>query len=237
MMQHCVLCEREVVLPTTWFRLVMCPPASVCCEECQISFERVSGETCRMCHRPFADIAPQYRQGDMCYDCIRWEEDAKWRGTLYENRSAYVYNEKMKDVLATCKFRGDVVLFHAFEYIFQHVYKEYFADVNIVVPIPLSPERLYERGFNQAAILASFLQTPVEDLLCRIHTEKQSKKSRTERIYVENVFRYNKPNRLEGQTVLLVDDIYTTGSTLRHAANILLQHGAKKICALTLVRG
>jgi len=102
----------------------------------------------------------------------------------------------------------------------------------------LSQERLYERGFNQAEALileAGFKSTT---LLTRIHTEKQSKKSRTDRIHLPQVFQFdsNRSIPLEGKDVLLVDDIYTTGSTLRHAAKILLEHGAKKVDSFTLAR-
>jgi competence protein ComFC len=236
-MQHCLLCEKEIVLPTTWFHLVTCPSVDVCCQECRALFEVVSGETCYMCHRPFVGMPTQYRQGDRCYDCIRWETDSNWSGLLQMNRSVYTYNKRMKEVLATCKFRGDIALLRIFEQAFQQTYQRYFSHIDLFVPIPLSAERLYERGFNQAAVLATYVSTNIEELLCRVHTEKQSKKSRTERIHVENVFRYNKSSRLTGQNILLIDDIYTTGSTLRHAAMVLREHGAGKISTLTLVRG
>ncbi|GGE84955.1 hypothetical protein GCM10007140_38100 [Priestia taiwanensis] len=173
----------------------------------------------------------------MCYDCVRWEGDAEWKDALRMNHSVYTYNDTMKDVLATAKFRGDIALFAMFESPFQQAYTTHFPHIDLVVPIPLSNERLYERGFNQATVLAAFLPARIEELLTRTHTEKQSKKSRAERIHVENVFRYNKSNRLTGQSILLIDDIYTTGSTLRHAANILREQGAGEIFSLTLVRG
>ncbi|MGN7175963.1 ComF family protein [Paenibacillus sp. FSL R5-0490] len=105
-----------------------------------------------------------------------------------------------------------------------------------LVPIPLSPERLYERGFNQSAALileAGF--TPAE-LLQRIHSEKQSKKSRLERIHHHQVFEPLNIN-IENKVILLIDDIYTTGSTLYHAAKVLKTGGAASVLSLTLARG
>src|SRR5690625_7257700 len=83
------------------------------------------------------------------------------------------------------------------------------------VPIPLRVERLLERGFNQAKILAACLPAENKDILTRIHREKQSKKTRSERISANKPFADTK--RLN-KTFILVDDIYTTRTTLRHAA-------------------
>src|SRR5699024_12476772 len=93
----------------------------------------------------------------------------------------------------------------------------------VVIPIPLSAERTIERGFNQADMLAHFVKAPERNILTRLHTEKQSKNGRAGRIFAKNPFklleRVNKP-------VLLIDDIYTTGTTLRHAAQIIFKHGS-----------
>ena len=79
-----------------------------------------------------------------------------------------------------------------------------------IVPIPLSPERLQERGFNQAEALIVEAGLQSANLLKRTHSEKQSKKSRSDRIHVPQVFSLE-PTTLEGKRILLVDDIYTTG--------------------------
>ncbi|WP_308167083.1 phosphoribosyltransferase family protein [Bacillus sp. ISL-40] len=69
-----------------------------------------------------------------------------------------------------------------------------------------------------------------------MHSEKQSKKSRSERIHLSQVFQVNPNVDLAGKKVILIDDIYTTGSTLRHAAKLLKVAGAASIQSLTLAR-
>src|SRR5699024_5857763 len=104
----------------------------------------------------------------------------------------------------------------------------------IISPIPLSNQRLAERGFNQSLQLAEMLNRPVSHLFQRKGTEKQSKKTRVERLQMDNPFRLIKKIN---QPVLLIDDIYTTGTTLRHAASLCKQSGCEQVYALTLCRG
>lgn len=144
----------------------------------------------------------------------------------------------MKDVLSTFKFRGDAALVTIFKQTFVGSYKKHLSSqqFDAVVPIPLSNERLYERGFNQAKLLANFLPLPQLEALQRTHHEKQSKKSRHERLQAAHVFSVDNPSIIENKRILLVDDIYTTGSTIRHAAKQLIQNGASHVSSLTLIR-
>jgi competence protein ComFC len=201
------------------------------CDECFQSLKEITGPTCPSCCRPQeTDV--------LCSDCQRWEEDPQWKQFLHKNISAYQYNDAMKEVLATFKFRGDAALVNVFKQTFVGTYKDKISSLNIdwVIPIPLSKERLYERGFNQAKLLAEFLPLPQLEVLQRTHHEKQSKKSRNERLTASNVFSVTEPSKIENKCILLVDDIYTTGSTLRHAAKLLKQNDAASVASLTLIR-
>lgn len=113
---------------------------------------------------------------------------------------------------------------------------------NVLLPIPLAPERLRERGYNQAALLAKALsprKTDPETLLRMHWTPPQSGLSRAQRLRnLQGAFAVN-PERIaqvQGQHVLLVDDVMTTGATLDAAANTLRAAGAAKISALVLAR-
>jgi competence protein ComFC len=174
----------------------------------------------------------------LCSDCEKWQEDPQWKNILDKNTSVFEYNESMKNALSTFKFRGDAALVNVFKQMFVSIYKNQLASqqIDAVVPIPLSNERLYERGFNQAKLLADFLPLPQLDVLQRTHHEKQSKKSRNERLHAVNVFTVNDPSIIENKRILLVDDIYTTGSTLRHAAQQLIQNRASSATSFTLIR-
>nr|WP_279325946.1 phosphoribosyltransferase family protein [Bacillus sp. FJAT-47783] len=115
--------------------------------------------------------------------------------------------------------------------------KRYFPESTYVtLPIPLSQQRLYERGFNQALLLSQQLHLPIIEPLEKIDLKKQSKKSRNERIHSKNMFTLTKPELVKDQHIIIIDDIYTTGTTIRHAAKLLHQAGASTVQSLTLIR-
>ena len=117
----------------------------------------------------------------------------------------------------------------------------------LLVPIPLSAKRLRERGFNQAELLALRLKTNLniseERYLPRVlrrvtHTKPQAKlASRKEReANVRNCFAIRSPEQIAGQNIILIDDVFTTGSTAKEAALVLKRAGARKIIALAVAR-
>lgn len=192
---------------------------------------KIDGKRCPVCSRP-------QETEQSCFDCERWETSEEWRGVLIKNHSIFEYTDFMKEVLAAFKFRGDAELVNVYREEMSAAYqKQFLADIDCIVPIPLSDDRLYERGFNQAGLLAEQLPFPTKDLLQRTHHEKQSKKSRQERLQTSNVFTTQSATEILEKNILLIDDIYTTGTTLRHAAKVLLKNGASKVSSLTLIRG
>ncbi len=230
----CLLCDGEIESEFTWRSIFTHEQHSRLCQKCYEKFERISGETCNICGRPFALLDAEYRSGELCLDCRRWEEDEFWRGSLDKNTSLYSYSDFTKEVIAKFKFRGDYVLAKIFTADFLKTLQAFQYDY--LVPIPLSEERLYERGFNQSEAIIRVAGLEPAYLLSRVHTEKQSKKSRTERIHLNQVFRVDSVHDLRGKKILIVDDIYTTGSTLRHASRLLKENGADKVYSLTLAR-
>ena len=112
----------------------------------------------------------------------------------------------------------------------------------VIVPVPLHPRRLAERGFNQALALAAMLGEtlgrPVADALARSrYTKPQARLSKEERHKnVADVFVGRHREAVTGRRVLLVDDIYSTGSTLVAAAKALRSAGAADIVGFTLAR-
>ncbi|MGN7296505.1 ComF family protein [Ferdinandcohnia sp. SAFN-114] len=234
-MSTCILCHQYFEEVDSWASLFSLVEPDPLCSTCSEKFEIIEGELCECCGRPFLGVADEYREGNLCYDCVRWDQDSRWQGVLTKNRSIYLYNDFAKDVISLYKFRGDYVISSIFKTPLKKAFHTHFNSSHLVVPIPLSDERLYERGFNQAKALAALLDVQVHEMLARTHLEKQSKKSRSERILAENVFRVT--GEVQGKEILLVDDIYTTGSTLRHAGKVLLEAGAKSVSTLTLMRG
>lgn len=113
---------------------------------------------------------------------------------------------------------------------------------DLLIPMPLSRERLRERGYNQAHVLARALDAPkVESgLLLRIqHTPPQSALPRQERLKnVQQAFAVDplRTNRIKGKRVALLDDVMTSGASLHASARVLRQAGAAHITALVLAR-
>ena len=123
---------------------------------------------------------------------------------------------------------------------------EQFSNETIVlVPVPLHKSKLRKRGYNQAEILAKGLSErlgiPIENVLLRVKNTKTQvgldKKERMENI--KGAFQVNSKlksnnSKLENVTIFLVDDVLTTGSTLKECASILKRNGAKKVFGITL---
>ena len=111
-----------------------------------------------------------------------------------------------------------------------------------LLPLPLSDQRLRQRGFNQALLLARELapeKTRAEVLLRIRDTQAQSQLSRVERLRnVQGAFAVepSQAASLQGQRVVLVDDVMTSGASLFAAANVLRQAGAAHITALVVAR-
>ncbi len=211
-------------------------PPSLLCVSCIRQLEYIKGNVCRKCGRSFSLFPEKYRHGDICSDCVKWER----KGTsITKNRSLIIYNEFAKKLIAKYKYRGDVALIKAFEDELRHLVRKEFPNA-VFVPIPLSEQRHYERGFNQAEEIARMVGKEIVTCLTRpLHEEKQSKKGRAERMQNQTVFVFDSTftNQIQEKDVTLVDDIYTTGSTLEAAGKILLDHGARTVSSFTLARG
>ena len=120
-------------------------------------------------------------------------------------------------------------------------YGRFFDGIDLLIPVPLSPKRLRQRGYNQSTQLAMGIRQltgiPLADgILKRKHFHKsQTQLSRQERQEnVSDIFYVKHPERLEGKHILLIDDICTTGATLTACANQMKEIPGIKISILTL---
>lgn len=221
---NCLWCDEEVIPELSWKNIVLLSEPKSLCESCEEQLNILQGERCIKCSRQSTE--------NICLDCQFWEED----DPLEFNRSVYSYNPHIRDMIAQWKYRGDYILAHLFKPLFIKTFIEEYSFLikeALLIPIPLSDERIAERGFNQAKVLADFLPLPNKDLLTRVHQEKQAKKNRFERISANNPFIMNE--RID-QKVILIDDMYTTGATLRQASVVLREQGCPEIHSFTLIR-
>lgn len=115
---------------------------------------------------------------------------------------------------------------------------------NLIIPVPLHPERERERGFNQASLLAGELarlnRLPLDEhsVVRRVHTDRHraGMDARARHDSVANSFAIRHPKLVAGRRVLLVDDVFTTGATVSACARVLKEAGAEEVFVLTIAR-
>lgn len=228
--EHCLACGRPaklgIVLP-------------LLCERCADRIPWIVEPRCLICGRA---------QG--CPDCRRPEARAR---AFSINRSAVLYDATMREWISAYKYGGAQRFAEPFSIMLEQAYRRMCRELSaagawqadLVTWVPVSAERLEERGFNQAELvarrLAKRLKLPACDLLTRnVHTGKQSFKSRAERLRNlddafsllpnldpggfkewETIGSVKRPGGSFPIKVLLVDDIYTTGTTAAVCASVL----------------
>ncbi|GAE95068.1 competence protein F homolog [Gracilibacillus boraciitolerans JCM 21714] len=229
---NCLYCQEVIEQHVTWSTLFQANRTRLC-EPCADQIEKISSAICQRCGRAM-------KENSICQDCEQWDKTADFQHVLTYNRSLYCYNEFMQEVITKWKYRGDYQLREIFQHDIDISLPTFFPIKDItIVPIPLTEERLYERAFNQSEAIAEMIakkwNRPIETILKRKaqFSEKQSKKSRKERLNTTNPFLLTKSLEKE---VLLVDDIYTTGMTIHHAAKQLKAAGCPKVYSFTLIR-
>jgi competence protein ComFC len=117
-------------------------------------------------------------------------------------------------------------------------------DVDVVLPVPLYKKRLREREFNQSALIAKYSAERlgsilVLDSLVKIRDTKPQVglSSNERRKNMKNAFRIQNREAVEGRDILLIDDVSTTGATIRECSRVLKKAGADNIHVLTLAHG
>ncbi|WP_051236434.1 ComF family protein [Ottowia thiooxydans] len=206
-------------------------PASPLCEDCITQFAR-SEPRCERCALPLAGGAK------VCGACLR--EPPPMEACL----CAVTYQWPWTECLARFKFRQDTGLAGTLASVLLRTegVGAALAKADAVVPLPLSAQRLSERGYNQALLLAHRLTSKGvrADLLARTrHTAPQHAMTREQRLKsLLGAFTVDpsKYSELRGRRVVLIDDVMTTGATLRAAAGALREAGASHITALVVAR-
>ncbi|WP_079524717.1 ComF family protein [Solibacillus isronensis] len=148
--------------------------------------------------------------------------------------SLFHYNEAMKDYLHRYKFLHDLLLAKVFNKIIHEQLKD---ETRLIIPIPMHPENLKLRTFAHIDELLKAANIPFVHHLTKISNEQQSLKSREERLKTPQLFEVINPTAIKDKNLLVVDDIYTTGTTLNHAKKALLEAGAKTVDGFTLIHG
>ncbi|WP_163655000.1 ComF family protein [Listeria sp. PSOL-1] len=222
--QHCLWCGKPYRIMISWSFKKWLVPHQRICERCAKQLEVLNEPTCIRCNKANID-------GE-CRDCQRRKEYF-----IQKNTSLYRYNDFAKELMTQYKYRGDYVLAELFAPPMKKFFKQRMKDF-IISPIPLAANRLQERGFNQVSAMLTYANVPYQYLLKRDEGDKQSKRTRNERLQMIQVFQLNTTDihHIKGKNIFLVDDIYTTGVTLNLAAERLILAGAKMVYSFTIFR-
>ncbi|WP_161625441.1 ComF family protein [Haloplasma contractile] len=229
MQLNCLFCNKHMNQRIRWVNLFSIKQ-DVICVNCKSKLERINGG-CIRCNKK--------TDQDICPDCKYWIHHPKTRDIPLQNKSLYHYNDLAKLIMERVKFKGDCKLLDAFKRDVNEFFEMNFSPLNyVIIPTPITEERLYERGFNQAAYLIRDLPYEQQNIFIKISNEKQSKKDKWERLTLKKQFSIDNTIKLSDKKVILVDDLYTTGSTIHNMARELMSNGyQKEICSFTLFRG
>ena len=212
---------------------VAMPKGRLICPACLKQLSFVSSPACMKCGKEIGS-----REQEYCADCIRRKKSFT-RGFALLN-----YDSRAAVSMAAVKYHNkrEYLDFYAraaalrFEKQFRQ------AGIQVIVPVPVHASRLKTRGFNQAAVLAEKLSTelgiPWEELLIRVKkTDPQKSLGSAERL--KNLRGAFEAEQEAGkwERVLLVDDIYTTGSTAEICSRALLKTGVKQVFVFAVCIG
>lgn len=210
------------------------PVGELVCPACRKKLIPICSPYCKKCGKPIEKEEQEY-----CFDC------AKGKHKFDEGRALYLYDEVMQKSIVYFKFhnRREYAKPYALE-MEQYLGKVIMRwEADCLVPVPVHATKRLSRGFNQAEVLAKELskRTGVvmdASFLKRIKKTLPQKELNDEkrRKNLKNAFQIVK-NEVKYKKIILVDDIYTTGSTIDECAEVLKAAGAQQVFFLSLCIG
>jgi ComF family protein len=206
------------------------------CPDCLDKIPFLVSPFCTSCGTPFATDS---RFDHTCGACIVHRP-------FHICRSATILDGPVQELIHRFKYGNRVHLCHPLGLLTAAALGEFCREAgpDLIVPVPLHRKRLRQRGFNQSQLLGEVLakkwRVPLEIAnLRRIRwTEPQTSLDGKDRVHnVKGAFAVKDAKRLEGKRVLLVDDVLTTGSTMRACVESLREANVAAIFAVTVARG
>lgn len=206
------------------------------CGRCWDGLPWIRSPQCPVCGHPYLD-SPSAAD-HLCGPCLL--VPPAFDGA----RSATLYSGEIRKRIHEVKFGGQLVWIPPLAELLMHCWTGWNpASADGLVPVPLHVRRVRERGFNQAALLANAmgrrLRLPVHhDVLTRFRwTEPQTRLKREDRLRnVADAFQVANRGKARNRSLLLIDDVFTTGSTVAACAGALRDAGALRIYVLTVAR-
>lgn len=216
------------------------------CQKCLDSIQIYSSFFCPKCKSRVPDTALRQAQ-DIEKSCHKEVKFLLAPATDYQNQAV----KNLIWFLKYHKWQGVMKILEPLIDKYLDVLNSNFEDF-IVIPIPLHQDRLKERGFNQSELIAEIFSNSSARLttskanitlstnnlkrikLTKNQAELKNIEEREENI--KNCFKLNNPEKIKNKNIILVDDVFTTGSTMNEAVKILKQAGAKKIIAFVFAK-
>lgn len=204
------------------------------CAACWAGTRTFSGDEmlCQKCGAFFGSASgPAVR----CHQCDEHHYDHAFAAGIYEKalaasiirlKTVPVVSRRLANMIAKTLSRADL------------------SRVDLVIPIPLWKQRLIERGFNQAELIARIVsratgfQVDSASLTRRLHTpiHRMGMDRRGRELSIENAFEVVRPKLIAGKAILLVDDVFTSGATTSNCAKVLRDAKASSVNVFTLAR-
>jgi len=204
----------------------------VLCGPCATNLPVIPEPLCRRCGSPM----PDHWRVKVCPEC------RARKSPIALTRSRFLYEQPVLQMIRQVKFsRKARYLKYFAEQLFVLSSSQFPRTVEAIVPVPLHRKREWERTFNQSDLLARYHSSlsglPVVNLLERtVSTQPQTSLSgAARRRNLHNAFVCRKETRMP-RSVILIDDVVTTGATLEACAALLRKNGVRKVYALTIAR-
>ncbi len=205
------------------------------CSSCsKIRPQLVLEPKCKKCGKQILNIEKEY-----CYDCSHFVHD------FDSGRGLFLYQEPLKSAVMRFKFNGRKEYGQYLGRLMQKYSTAYINHIkpDVIIPVPIHKRKYYTRGYNQAEVLAREMSRgfsiPIRtDLVLRKKFTKAQKElgKKERKKNLEKAFEVNKEVSCYS-CILLVDDIYTTGSTIHAIAKKLKEKGVKKVYFISLCIG
>ena len=210
------------------------PEGKLACTKCRDSLPYITEPRCKKCGKKI--ISDRL---ELCPDCKQYNH------SFEQARAVWVLKGDIQKSIYAFKFanKRDYARFYASEAV--RLNGEWIKEIapDIIIPVPLHSSKRRERGYNQSFLVAREISKLVnipagEDILLKIaETQAQKKLSRTERKNnLKNAFKIGN-SALQYKRVLVVDDIYTTGSTADAVSDVLYEAGAEAVYVLCMCTG
>ncbi len=199
------------------------------CEACSSSVKPISGHICPVCGEPGSTA-------EVCFDCRSIPP------AFDSLRSYTLFTGPIREALHHLKYSNDIGLGEVLSPYLVKTYQSMNLDIDLVTAVPLSKKRLRSRGYNQAEELARpfaamikkpYLGNAVERV---VDTRSQIDLSAEERRENVSGAFYANSMSIKAKSVIIIDDVSTTGSTISECAGALRKAGAREIHAITLAR-